>query len=158
MAFELPTAIYSQELLESVTYEIEQYLAWYRQARIQHKVGTKPAPEPTYSAETSLAIKAWFTSQKPTIEALEELVAHLRGLKLPVVHVTLAALPNHEQRAQLVDWFRRTAGHPVLVSFVADRNLGGGVMVRTPNRIFDYSWREQLVTGRSKLAEIINRV
>jgi hypothetical protein len=158
VVFNLPNSIYSQELVESVVYELEQYLAWYRDARVQHKVGAKVAPEPTYSAETAAVIKAWFAGQPTTMAALEQLIDHLKNLKVPVVHITLAALPNHGQRLQLVDWFRGLAGRPVLVSFVADRSLGGGVMVRTPNRIFDYSWRQQLIEGRDKIAGIINHV
>ncbi len=157
MAFKLPSTVHSPELLESVAYELETYLEWYRQARTQHRVGVKPLPEPTYSAETSEVIKAWFSDKKPTVEAIGELLKYLHELKMPVVHVMLAALPNHAQRLQLVDWFRQTAGIPVLVSFVADRNLGGGVVVRTPNRMFDYSWRQRLVEGRAKVGEIINR-
>jgi hypothetical protein len=141
-----------------VIYELEQYLAWYREVRVQHQVGAKLEAEPTYSTETSAVIKAWFVGKQPTMTALEELIAHLKKLNLPVVHITLAALPNHLQRMRLVDWFRAVSGRPLLVSFVADRNLGGGVMVRTPNRIFDYSWRQQLVEGRDKLAGIINNV
>ncbi|HSX02929.1 MAG TPA: F0F1 ATP synthase subunit delta [Candidatus Saccharimonadia bacterium] len=159
MAFELPSAVYSPELLDSVSYELEQYLAWYQQARVQHRSGVAPAAEPSYSAETAQTIEAWLAAsgKKPTIETIEALLAHLRGLKLPTAHIMLATLPNHAQRAQLVDWFRRLAGRPLLVAFVADRNLGGGIVVRTPNRIFDYSWRQRLTEGRSKLAEIVNR-
>lgn len=158
MAFKLPPAVYSPELLESVTYEIEQYLDWYRQAKVQKQLGATAPGEPTHSAETVLTIEAWLEGQKPTVETLEALIKHLRDLKLPVVHLTLAALPNHAQRAQFVDWFRSQAGgRPILLTFVADRNLGGGILVRTPNRLFDYSWKQQLVAGRAKLAEIINR-
>jgi hypothetical protein len=158
MAFELPPAVYSPELLESVQYEIQQYLAWYRQTRVQKQVGAASAEEPTHSAETTLTIEAWLGGKKATLEALEELLAHLRGLNLPVVHITLAALPNHAQRVQLVDWFHAaTPGHRVLLAFVADRNLGGGVVVRTPNHLYDYSWKQQLIAGRAKVAEIISR-
>ena len=38
------------------------------------------------------------------------------------------------------------------------RNLGGGVVIRTPNRVFDYTWKQQLVAARGKLAEILKRV
>jgi F0F1-type ATP synthase delta subunit len=103
-------------------------------------------------------IETWLDGKKPTIESLERLIDYLKQLKLPTVHLTLAGLPNHTQRVQLVDWFRATVGQPVLVSFVADRSLGGGVMVRTPNRIFDYSWRQRLTEGRAHLAEIIHAV
>src|SRR5688572_14744038 len=33
--FELPPAVYSPQLLESVIYDIERYLDWYRQSQIQ---------------------------------------------------------------------------------------------------------------------------
>lgn len=158
MAFELPTAIYSPELMESVTYELEQYLDWYRSTRIQKTVGAKPVEEPTHSAETVLVIEAWLEGKTATTETIEALVAHLKELKLPVVHLTLAALPNHSQRVQLVDWFRNNVSHGLLISFVADRNLGGGLVVRTPNRIFDYTWKEQLIAGRDKLPGIIHAV
>ncbi|HSX01078.1 MAG TPA: hypothetical protein VLF67_02440, partial [Candidatus Saccharimonas sp.] len=127
MAFELPPAVYSPELLESVVYEIEQYLGWYRQTRVQKTVGATTTEEPTHSGETTLTIEAWLGGKKATIESLEALVAALKALKLPVVHVTLAALPNHTQRVQLVDWFHaNTQSQRVLLTFVADRNLGGG--------------------------------
>ena len=70
----------------------------------------------------------------------------------------LAALPNRAQRESLVTWFRANVSPHLLLSFVADRNLGGGVVVRTPNRVFDFTWKQQLVAGRSKLAEIIKNV
>lgn len=158
MAFKLPPAIYSPELLESVIYELEQYLDWYRQSHIQKEVGAKATPEPAYSAETVLVTEAWLDGKKPTTESLERLIKTLQDYKPPVIHVTLAALPNHEQRAQLVDWFRANAAPEALLSFVADRTLGGGVVVRTPGRIFDWSWRQRLLEGRAKLAGIVRHV
>jgi hypothetical protein len=156
--FQLPREIHSPELLESVKYEIEQYLAWYREAKVHQKVGIQPQTEPTYSTETAKVIEAWFAVNKPSVGALEELITHLHDLHLPVVHITLAALPNHAQRAQLVDWFRSLGGANTMLSFVADRNIGGGIVVRTPNHMFDYSWRQRLVEGRSKMGEIVARV
>lgn len=158
MAFSLPPAVYSPDLLDSVTYEIGQYLEWHRQSKVNQKLGVAIPEEPSHSAETVLTIEAWLEGKPATVDALEGLLAHLRQLHLPVVHLTMAALPNHVQRAQLVDWFRlQTKGQPILITFVADRNLGGGIIVRTPNRLFDYSWKQQLIAGRAKMAEIINR-
>lgn len=158
MAFELPSAVYSPQLLESVTYEIEQYLAWYRQTKVQKKVGAPLAEEPSHSGETVLVIEAWLEGKPATVERLESLIDYLKKLNMPVVHLSLAALPNHDQRARLVDWFRHEAGsRPILISFIADRTMGGGVMVRTPNRLFDLSWKQQLIAGRAHLAEILRR-
>jgi hypothetical protein len=157
--FELPAAVYSPQLLESVIYDIERYLDWYRQSQIQKRVhAPHPSEEPTHSAETVLVIEAWLAGKPATVETLEKLIAHLRGLKLPQVHLMLAALPNRAQREALVSWFRNNVGTGLLLSFVADRNLGGGVVVRTPNRVFDFTWKQQLIAGRGKLAEILKRV
>jgi hypothetical protein len=156
--FELPAAVYSPQLLESVTYDIEHYLEWYRQAAVQKKVGAKPDPEPTHSAETVLVIEAWLAGKTPTLESLEALVEELRSLNLPEVHVMLAALPNRHQRETLVSWFRANISPHLLLSFVADRNLGGGLVVRTPNHVYDFTWKQQLLSGRDKLAGIIRHV
>lgn len=158
MAFKLPGSVYSPSLIESVIYETGQYLDWYREAHVQKTVGTKVAEEPSFTGETVQTIEAWFDGKKPTVAGIEELLGYLRELKLPVVHVTLAALPNHTQRASLVDWFRAQINPEILIAFIADRNLGGGVMVRTPNHVLDYSWRQRLVDGRDKLAGIIKNV
>jgi len=156
--FTLPATIYSPELLEAVTYEAGQYLSWAREALIHKKVGAADVPEPNFSAETVAVVEAWLAGEKPTISSLEALVEHLKTLKIPVIHITLAALPSRPQRTQLVDWFRTNLGTGVLISFVADRSLGGGVIIRTPSRIFDFSWRQQLLAGRGRLAEILHHV
>src|SRR4051812_42652550 len=134
--FQLPAAVYSPQLLESVIYDIEQYLGWYRQTQIQKRVhAPKETAEPTHSAETVVVIEGWLGEKPATVESLEALLAHLRGLKLPQVHIMLAALPNRAQRETLVKWFRTNVGPNLLLAFVADRNLGGGVVIRTPNRV-----------------------
>jgi hypothetical protein len=156
--FKLPAAVYSPQLLESVIYDIQVYLDWIRQNQIRKQVGAKAKDEPNHSDETVLVIEAWLAGRPATLETIEALQTYLRELKLPQIHIMLAALPNRTQRLALVDWFRNNASPELLLSFVADRNLGGGIVVRTPNRVFDFSWKQELVAGRSKLAEILKRV
>lgn len=156
--FTLPAAIYSPQLLESVIYDLERYLEWYRQSEVRKRVNAKPDDEPTHAAETVTVIEAWLAGKPATVEAVEALLAYLRKLKLPQVHIMLAALPNRAQREALVLWFRNNVGPGLLLSFVADRNLGGGIVVRTPNHVLDFSWKQQLVDGRKQVAEILKRV
>jgi hypothetical protein len=156
--FKLPGAVYSPQLLESVIYDIQYYIDWIRQNQIRQQVGAKPKDEPNHSDETVLVIESWLAGKPATLDTIEALLQHLRSLKLPEIHIMLAALPNRSQRLTLVDWFRNNAGDDLLVSFVADRNLGGGIVVRTPNRVFDFSWKQELIAGRAKLAEILKRV
>jgi hypothetical protein len=156
--FVLPAVVYSPQLLESVIYDLQVYIDWIRQNQIRTRVGTKPKDEPNHSDETVLVIEAWQNGKPPTVESIHALLGHLKALELPEVHITLAALPNRAQRQVLVDWFRNNTTSQLLISFVADRNLGGGIVVRTPNHVFNYSWSQELVGGRDKLAEIVRRV
>lgn len=159
MAFELPGAVYSPQLLESVIYEIDQYLEWYRETKIKQTVGAKAvAAQPTHSTETQLTIEAWLAGKQATVDTLEALIDYLKKLQLPEVHIMLAALPNRAQREALVDWFRTNTTPHLLLSFTADRNLGGGAVVRTPNRVFDFTWKQELLNSRDKLAGIVKSV
>ncbi len=159
MAYELPSAVYSPQLLEAVVHDIEAYLEWYRETTVKKKVGAKTAvAEPSHSAETEMVISEWLGGKAATIESIEQLVAALKSLQLPEVHVMLAALPNRAQREIIIDWLRNNTTPHLLVSFVADRNLGGGLVLRTPNRVFDFTWKQQLLNSRDKLAGIVRRV
>jgi hypothetical protein len=159
MAYELPSAVYSPQLLEAVVHDIETYLEWYREAKVQKKVGAKSTvAEPSHSAETEVVIKEWLGGKDATVESIEELVDTLKNLNMPEVHVMLAALPNRAQRETIIDWLRNNTTPHLLVSFVADRNLGGGLVLRTPNRVFDFTWKQQLLNSRDKLAGILRRV
>lgn len=156
--FDLPPAIYSPQLLESVIYDLQYYLDWIRQNQIRKQVGAHPKAEPNHSDETVVVIEAWLAGRPATLASIEALLEHLKSLKLPEVHLTLAALPNRAQREALVNWFRNNITPHLLVSFIADRNLGGGLVVRTPNHVFDYSWKQQLLASKEKLAGILKRV
>ena len=156
MAFELPEAVYSPQLLEMVIYDLDQYNEWYRSTGVKKLVGVaSEANEPNHSQETLLVIAGWQKEKKSEQASLIELADTLKKLQLPIVHVTLAALPNHTQRTLLVRWFQNLRTPSPLVLFSADRTLGGGVIVRTPNHIFDWSFRQKLEAGKSNLSEAV---
>lgn len=156
MAFELPETIYSPQLLEMVIFEIEQYNEWYRESKVKAKVGVaSEVAEPNHSQETLIVIKAWQTEHGSTENSLIQLLAALRELSLPIIHITLATLPNHTQRTQLVRWFQQLSTPRPLLLFTADRTIGGGVVVRTPNHIYDWSFSQKLVAAQANLSKVI---
>jgi F0F1-type ATP synthase delta subunit len=156
MAFELPEAIYSPQLLEMVIYDLEQYNEWLRSTNVKKLVGVaSESNEPNHSQETLLVIAAWQKEKNSTEASLTELVDVLQKLQIPIVHVTLAALPNHTQRLLLVRWVQALSMPRPLLLFSADRTLGGGVIVRTPNHIFDWSFRQKLEDGKANLGQAV---
>lgn len=158
MAFNLPSAVYTPQLLQAVDFEVERLRAWMSDSAIKRKVGATPGPEPSHSTETQLVLDSWLGGKVMNVTQLTELIGQLRALKPVTVYITLAALPGETLRLHLVQWFRANCRDDVLINFSADRTIGGGIIIRTPNRIFDYSFRQRLVDGRLKLPEIIRNV
>lgn len=160
-SFALPDSIITTEMLSAVRYELARELEWRKQAAVKALV-TKKAPKgeevPTRSLETQGVIDAWVGGGDATEEDVTDLAKYLADFRPVTVHVILAALPNRDQSAKLVSWFRKNCRQDLLVSFTADRTIGGGVVVRTPNRVFDLSFREKLSAGRSHIGGIVRGV
>ena len=105
------------------------------------------------------ALKREMPALAAAVEGLfDQVRSNLADAQAMAMYDPVTALPNRVQRENLVTWFRSNVSPHLLISFVADRNLGGGVVVRTPNRVFDFTWKQQLTVGRAKLAEIIRSV
>lgn len=74
-------------------------------------------------------------------QTLLELKEHLRQLKdhAPVVHLTFAADIDPEPLQKIVAWLRQEVHPQVLVTVGLQPSLIGGVYMRTPNKVHDYS-------------------
>jgi len=158
VALNLPSQVNTPQLLEAVVFEVDRLRIWIADSEVKHKVGAEPTPEPNRSPETQLILQAHFTDKPMTADGLDALMKDLKALKPVTVHLTLAALPGEAMKLKLVEWFRTNCRPDVLVSFAADRTIGGGLIVRTPNRIFDYSFRQKLIDGRTKIPELLRHV
>jgi hypothetical protein len=74
----------------------------------------------------------------------------MRRLKdhAPVMHLTFAVDADPEFLGKLVAWLRQEIHPQALISVGLQPSLVGGVYVRTPNHIHDYSIRSLLATKR----------
>ncbi len=158
MAFNLPSDITTPQVFEAVQFELERLRDWLSDSAVKRKVGAKPLHEPSCSPETKQLLGSWLGDKAPSANQLTALIEELRKLKPVTVHIVLAALPGDDLKQRLVGWFRTNCLPDVLVGFSADRTIGGGIIVRTPNRIFDYSFRERLAQGRAKIPELVRNV
>lgn len=79
----------------------------------------------------------------------------LRRLKddAPIIHLTFASEPEIELQQRLTEWARTNLHPQALVTIGLQPGLIGGVVVRTPNRIFDFSIRQYMKDTRSLLAK-----
>lgn len=78
--------------------------------------------------------------------------------KAPVVHLTLAALPNRTLKRQLVEWFRHEINPYMLLTFAVRTDIGGGIVVRAGSHIYDFSFRQQIIGNKHRISEIYESV
>ena len=76
----------------------------------------------------------------------------------PVIHLTFATPASPAVKVAMVRWFREHIHSTLLVKFDVNRNIVGGLVVRTPSRIFDFSFRRPLLDNKSLIPEILKRV
>lgn len=82
-------------------------------------------------------------------QARMHLKEELRRLKdkAPVMHMTFATPADPQSLGQLVDWIRKEIHPQALLQVGLQPALVGGVYLRTPNHVHDFSLR-QLLTGK----------
>lgn len=73
--------------------------------------------------------------------------------KISVVHVIFAASATAEPLEKIVQWLRASFGGPVVVTVGLQPDLIGGAVIRTANRVFDFSVRTQLSKGRQTIVK-----
>ena len=97
------------------------------------------------SAQTELYI-----TNNPDVskkQLIMELEKYLNQANRVIVHTPEQLSVAFEQR--LIDWFRTQIADNILLSFRVDTSLLAGIIVHTPNRLYDFSLRSGLQRGRA---------
>lgn len=89
-----------------------------------------------------------------------DLKARLRKLKdhAPVLHMTFASETDPESMGQLMAWVRRELHPQALVSVGVQPSLIGGVYVRTPNHVHDFSLRAHMKDSRKIIVDALDKL
>lgn len=157
----LPAELYSPEQIEAVLFELDSYLAQRRREETRRKVKpnlAKSAAEVDWTSELEGVLGAPSQAATLSVADLEAKVAELKSWRnLPVVHLTLPVRPPASLKKELVAWFRNEISPQLLIRFNVNSGIVGGIVVRTPQHIHDFSFRRLLVDKQSKIPEILKR-
>jgi hypothetical protein len=87
-----------------------------------------------------------------------EVRTNLRKLKdhAPVVHMTFATDTDPESLQQVVAWIRKEMHPQALVTVGMQPNLIGGVYVRTPNHVHDFSIKAHMKDSRDIIVQALD--
>jgi F0F1-type ATP synthase delta subunit len=136
--------------------ELRKFQMTVQKGRLSQRVGVADKLEQVTLSDTVLEL----LGEKPTDKALIDAVAYLELLQLeaPVLHVTVVAeLPTSSQ-AQISQWLRANCTPQALVAFNVNSRIAGGVIVRTPFHLHDYSFATKLEASRPSLLKELAHV
>ncbi len=157
MNLKLPDTVASEQDLNTLIVEIHECLKWLTHESVKLQSGVKQSnPPPEMSPAASALVHEWGASK----EKLEALIAALEKLhhSAKIITITLAAQPSGSVKATLVGWCRKEIAADVLVNFGFNRSLLGGMVVRAGSRVFDWSFRRQILAAGDKFPEVLRRV
>jgi hypothetical protein len=154
---QLPAGIYSPEQLKACGLELDEVIAWRRRQEIKQRSGIpQSGGEPPLSHELGELIGGPHGLRVMTTLQLEQLQEQIRvWLRQPVTHITFPVPPSGPTKVEMVKWFRSQVSPTALVKFEVNRNVVGGCVVRTPSRIFDFSFRTQLLKNKDRIPQLL---
>lgn len=151
----LPLDLYSPDQLGIVMLELRDHINAMRDKAVREKQSGQPEEAPHVSA-LLLGVMHGAGIDKEDQAAQEELQRSLQMIreKAPVAHITLAALPNRTLKRQLTEWFRTQINPYCLLTFSTRTDIGGGIVLRAGSKVYDFSFRHQIVGNKQRIAEI----
>lgn len=154
----LPPSVSSPQDLQALVADIRAYARWYSHNAVKKRLRARRTGDgPELSRAAHELLRDWTALKPLSIQSLDELIHALEAFQqqAPVLSITLAAPPSGAVKSSLVDWCRKNLAHDMLVSFSFNSTLCGGMVVQDGSRIFDWSFRRQLLEARSHFPEIL---
>jgi F0F1-type ATP synthase delta subunit len=161
MKFKLPDSVSTLQDVTSLQLEVREYARWFAHDAMKKRVNVKHASEaPTLSPATKDFLREASAQHSLTQHALDDLIKTLDTYKktASTITITLAAPPTTDVKKTLVNWCRENIAPDVLVSFQFNATLLGGMVVRYGSRVFDWSFRRQILAARASFPEVLRRV
>lgn len=161
MKLQLPSEVSSLQEVGALESELRDYATWFAHNEVKAKVNAKSSTPPPKLSDAALQLlRTWNDTKLMTASGIEQLIHELADFKrtAETMTITLAAPAGKELRHALVGWCRQNLSPTILVSFEFNSSLLGGMVVRRGSRVFDWSFRRQIMNGRHTFPEVLRRV
>jgi F0F1-type ATP synthase delta subunit len=153
--FELPTLVFGPIEVRRLQRELESLEDYISQSAIREP-GKQPALPKTSRLLDALAGNNAMNLLQP--EDRGKLVIFLNNIdkKAPVVHLSLAADPSSAFTAKVVAWLRTNIHPYTLLQLGLQPSIAAGCVLRTNNKMFDFSLRNRFHEQRDLLVKSIS--
>jgi hypothetical protein len=151
----LPSALISRADLARLVREVESVDNVLETQKVKNNgQGGYKLPTMSQSLNDFLVINKIDLTDDHGRMTLKEQLLKLKD-KAPVIHMTFATTADPESLQDLVDWVRKELHPQALISTGLQPSLIGGVYMRTPNHVYDFSMRASM---KGKRAILINEL
>lgn len=157
----LPKSVQSSDQLQLSIDELDEFAKTLVRTNRQSQAGGKTNISLPELSESSLALlNVLPEEQHNDFEKVGQLVNELREISrvAPVVHFTTSGLASSGLKADITSWFRVNISPFLLVAFHVNPDIAGGMLLRTMNQVYDFSFRTQLLVQSSKIVKVIENV
>lgn len=161
MKLKLPDSVSSSQDLTSLQLEIREYARWFAHDAMKKRIsGKSTTNEPILTPAANELLRTLGGEKSLTQHSLDDLINTLDAYKrsASTMTITLAAPPTNDIKQTLVGWCRQNIAPDVLVTFQFNSTLMGGMVVRYGSRVFDWSFRRQILAARNNFPEVLRRV
>ena len=157
MALKLPHSIGGKRDLILATRQVEQILNDRLQDEVRERFGAKKVG--TNAGERMLGELLETNKMKDDTATLKKLLQQMEGIRqhAPQVRIAFSQEPDQDLYKRVVAWFRTEIDPGALVQIGVQPNIGGGFILTTPMRRYDFSLKTKVLSSTPKFIEILNR-
>lgn len=161
MKLRLPNGVASLKDLTDIQLELREYARWFAHESIKKRVNVKHSVDPpALSTEAKELIHTISAHEPISSDSLDELIKTLEEYKntAPTITFTVAATPNSVVKNNLVNWCRINVSPNILVTFQFNSTILGGAVIRIGSKVYDWSFKRQILAARQQFPEVLRRV
>lgn len=148
----LPVGVISPTDIARLTREIESIDAFFREQEIRTGGTTNTMPRLSKLMDQLAIDNQLNLLESKDRSVILELLQKLHS-NAPVMHISFSVDPPGAYVQKIVAWLRANIHQHVLVTVGLQPNIGAGCVVRTTNKLFDFSLREYFAQKRDFFIE-----
>lgn len=149
----LPAPVVSSVDIARLTRELEAFEDYMGQARARKTATKQTPPRTSRLLEELVGANSLNLLQDGDRARLAKFLKSLESA--PMVHISFATDPSAAFTEKIVSWFRANIHPTMLVQVGLQPNIAAGCIVRTNNKVFDFSLRQNFVEKQQMLIDAI---
>lgn len=161
MKLRLPDSVATSQDVAALQLELRDYARWFTHEAIKQRATAKHSSDAPVLSPACQELIAGLGGKKGIDRAgLDDLIKALQhhAKTADTITFTLAAPPTTPVKASLVNWARTNIATDVLVNFQFNATILGGMVVRYGSRVFDWSFRREILANRDTFPEVLRHV